>query len=415
VSVLLIAADTEKLDVQTPPHGLGLVAASLKEQGFEVDCLDLLDQEDPHGTVLDALHSLHPDAIGISIHDIDDRNRQAPRFLLAKARDVVAACREASAAPIVLGGPGFSIFPREALAYLEADYGIRGDGEEAFPALLSCLRKGEDPRRIHGVLVAGEPGAPVHPAHAGLDSYPVWDDSQYGDPDDPAYWVAVQTRRGCANDCAYCATPAVQGRHLRCRSPREVVEGISILSRKGYGQFQFVDNTFNIPESLALEICQGLRPLAWRIRWRCTLYPKGVDDRLAHAMAAAGCAEVDLGFESGSPAILEAMNKHFTPDDVREAAQCLRDHGIRRRGFLLLGGPGETRETVEESLAFAQSLELDELKVTVGIRIYPDTELAQQAEREGILEPEADLLFPRFYLAPGLEPWIHERVAQAGY
>ena len=140
MSVLLIAADTEKLDVQTPPHGLGLVAASLKEQGFEVDCLDLLDQEDPHGTVLDALHSLHPDAIGISIHDIDDRNRQAPRFLLAKARDVVAACREASAAPIVLGGPGFSIFPREALAYLEADYGIRGDGEEAFPALLSCLR-----------------------------------------------------------------------------------------------------------------------------------------------------------------------------------------------------------------------------------------------------------------------------------
>jgi radical SAM superfamily enzyme YgiQ (UPF0313 family) len=415
VSVLLIAATTEKINLPMAPAGLGQVAASLQDRGFEVDFLDLLDQDDPHGAVLGAVQALKPDAIGISIRDIDDRNRQQPRFLLEKARDVVAACREGSAAPIVLGGPGFSIFPREALAYLEADYGIRGDGEEAFPALLACLRDGEDPRRITGVLVAGDHAAPGRAAAADLDRYPLWDDSQYGDPEDEDYWVPVQTRRGCAQDCSYCATPAVQGRHLRCRSPREVVEGIGILSRKGYRQFQFVDNSFNIPETMALEICQGLIPLAWRLRWRCTLYPQGVSDRLAHAMAAAGCAEVSLGFESGDPAILESMNKHFTPDDVREASACLRDHGIRRRGFLLLGGPGETRETVERSIAFAQSLELDALQVTVGIRIYPDTPLAHQAEQEGVIAPGEDLLFPRFYLAPGLEPRIHDRVAQVGF
>ena len=79
-----------------------------------------------------------------------------------------------------------------------------------------------------------------------------------------------------------------------------------------------------------------------------------------------------------------------------------------------LGGPGETRETVEESLAFASSLRLDALRVTVGIRIYPSTTLAERAVREGLVRSGDDLLLPTFYLAPGLEPWIQERVAGFG-
>ncbi len=127
-------------------------------------------------------------------------------------------------------------------------------------------------------------------------------------------------------------------------------------------------------------------------------------------MAAAGCVEVSLGFESGSLAVLREMGKRFTPQDVREVSNRLADHSIRRMGFLLLGGPGESRETVEESLAFADSLQLDSLRITVGIRIYPGTKLAERAVAEGVVAPEDDLLLPRFYLAPGLEPWIHDRV-----
>ncbi len=128
-------------------------------------------------------------------------------------------------------------------------------------------------------------------------------------------------------------------------------------------------------------------------------------------MAEAGCVEVSLGFESGSLAVLREMNKRFTPADVREISGLLAAHGIRRMGFLLLGGPGETRETVEESLAFATSLNLESLRITVGIRIYPGTPLARRALEEGVISADDDLLFPRFYLAPGLEPWIHQRVA----
>ncbi|MBE9530984.1 MAG: hypothetical protein IMF00_06935 [Proteobacteria bacterium] len=88
----------------------------------------------------------------------------------------------------------------------------------------------------------------------------------------------------------------------------------------------------------------------------------------------------------------------------------LAQYGIRRMGFLLLGGPGETKESVEESLAFADSLQLEAVKVTIGIRIYPETDLAKTALREGVITPDDDLLFPRFYLVKGLEDWLRETV-----
>jgi radical SAM superfamily enzyme YgiQ (UPF0313 family) len=128
-------------------------------------------------------------------------------------------------------------------------------------------------------------------------------------------------------------------------------------------------------------------------------------------MADAGCVEVALGFESGSAPVLKAMNKRFHAQDVRQASWLLARHGIRRIGFLLLGGPGETRDSVEESLRFARSLGLDQLRVTIGVRIYPGTPLAQRAAAEGCIAPDDNLLRPRFYLAPGLEPWIYERVS----
>jgi radical SAM superfamily enzyme YgiQ (UPF0313 family) len=112
---------------------------------------------------------------------------------------------------------------------------------------------------------------------------------------------------------------------------------------------------------------------------------------------------VSIGFESGAQHILRWMNKRFQPEEVARLSRMLAAHGIRRMGFLLLGGPGETEESLKESLAFAKSLDLEMLKITVGIRIYPGTELAARAVREGVLRPDDDLLIPRFYLAPGLD------------
>jgi len=413
--VLLVSANTERLNMVTIPLGLGLVAAAVRRAGHEVAFLDLLDAADLRTAVWDAIERARPEAIGISIRNIDDQNCQGPRFLLDRAREAVAACRAHSGAPIVLGGAGYSIFPRAALAYLGADFGIRGEGEEAFPALLARLGSGLDPRGIEGVHAAGDPCGGGRAAVADLDRLPLWDEAldAYADRGAEEIWVPVQTRRGCPNDCSYCSTAQIQGRALRCRSPRRAVETIATLARRGFRKFYFVDNNFNVPKAQAMELCEGLRSLAMDLAWRCILYPKPVDGPLVRAMAAAGCVEASVGFESGDGPILRGMNKHFTPDEVRLSMDLLAAHGIRRMGFLLLGGPGETRETVSRSLAFARSLNLDGLRVTVGIRIYPGTPLAQRAVQEGLIRPGDDLLQPRFYLAPGLEPWIHEAVAAA--
>jgi radical SAM superfamily enzyme YgiQ (UPF0313 family) len=106
------------------------------------------------------------------------------------------------------------------------------------------------------------------------------------------------------------------------------------------------------------------------------------------------------------------MNKRFQPDEVREIAGRLAAHGIRRLGFLLLGGPEETPESVEESLDFARSLQLESLNVSAGIRIYPHTPLARLAVEEGVVAEDDDLLQPRFYIRPGLEPSIREALAR---
>jgi radical SAM superfamily enzyme YgiQ (UPF0313 family) len=412
--VVLISSNTERMNMVTIPLGLGQVAATLRRAGHEVVLLDLMSEGDPADAIRRAIEKTRPGAIGISVRNIDDQCRANPRFLLAQVKPVVESCRGCTDAPIVLGGAGYSIFPDAALAYLGADLGVCGDGEEVFPILLERLRTGVDPSDLPGVHVAGRPSARAPSFDGDLAALPVWDAAleTVADPAAPDLWVPVQSRRGCPNDCSYCSTASIQGRRIRTRSAREVVEQVARLAHAGYKRFYFVDNSFNLPEHQAFEICRWMKELVPGATWRCILYPHLVGEELVRALAEAGCVEVSLGFESGNPRILREMNKRFSPEDVRRAAEPLAAHGIRCIGFLLLGGPGETRESVEESLAFAASLPLAFLKITVGIRIYPNTPLARRAVADGMIAPDDDLLRPRFYLARGLEPWIHERVAR---
>ena len=117
-----------------------------------------------------------------------------------------------------------------------------------------------------------------------------------------------------------------------------------------------------------------------------------------------------MGFESGSEKILAKMNKKYSPADVRQISERLKKFGIGRMGFLLFGGPGETKQTAHESLVFADSLDLEAMKITIGIRIYPHTALAQTAVKEGLIKADDNLLIPKFYIAEGLQGWLIETV-----
>ena len=211
-------------------------------------------------------------------------------------------------------------------------------------------------------------------------------------------------------NCSYCSTATIEGRIIRKHDPEKVVEAISKYAEVGLDHFFLVDNTFNLPNSYAKILCEQLIASKLKITWRCILYPWKVDDELVEKMAKAGCKEVSLGFESGSEKILSKMNKKYTLTDVCQISERLNKFGIHRMGFLLFGGPGETKKTVNESLIFADSLGLEAMKITIGIRIYPHTLLAQTAIKEGLIKADENLLFPKYYMVKGLEGWLRKTV-----
>jgi len=414
--VLIVAANTERINLPTLPLGAALVAAATEAHGHEVAFLDLMGEPDPEGALRRTIERVRPDAIGVSVRNIDDQEMTQPTFLLDKVRPLIAVCRAASAAPVVLGGAGFTMFPEAVLRHLGADYGVCGEGEEAFPALLACLERGTDTRHLPGLHAGGHRPAEPRAAVASLDTLPepgprLWANADLGDPD---VWVPVQTRRGCPYRCSYCSTPQIEGSVLRCRSPQRVTEQLGRMAAAGVRRIQFVDNIFNVPDDYALQLCRCIADLNADLEWQCIVYPHLLDEELAAAMADAGCRAASLGFEAGDDRMLRAYGKHFDTADVRRIAGLLADHGIRRFGFLLLGGPGETRETFANSLDFVESLDLDLLKVTVGVRIYPGTGLARTALDERVVAGDDDLLRPRFYMAPDLEAWIRDELARRG-
>ena len=410
--VLLISANTEQVNMPAMPLGLACVVEATKNAGHDVSMLDLMFEMDVNSTLRNIISGFRPECIGISVRNIDDQNIETPKFLLEKVREVVKVCQDLSKTPIVLGGAGYSLFPESALAYLDVDFGIEGEGETAFPALLMRLENNEDPSGIPGLYTRGQ--GPVRPRilNKNLDKLVLPETSILSSSASQNHepWIPVQTRRGCALKCSYCSTPKIEGSVLRKRSAEAVAAWLESWVRAGHANFFFVDNTFNFPPAYAKSICRLILERELDMQWQSIIYPKHVDEELVELMAAAGCRQISLGFESGSEQMLKNLNKRFTLEDVRTTSTLFADHGIRRMGFLLMGGPGETKKSVEESLAFADSLKLDVLRFTAGIRIYPDTQLAEIAVNQGVISSETDLLYPHFYLSQGLEGWLPDRL-----
>lgn len=205
-------------------------------------------------------------------------------------------------------GGGYSIFPEAALRYLNADYGVCGDGEVAFTELLWALERGEAPAGIAGLHLPGEKVRGGSIPRPRLETLPLPDPSLWTVPAgrEGDLWLPFQTRRGCPLAYSYCSTPLIEGTAIRKRTMEAVVQGIAAHVAAGFGRFYFVDSTFNLPPAYAKDLCTALASANQGIRWRCILYPCFVDEELVRKMAEAGCIEVSLGFESGCQDMLRS-------------------------------------------------------------------------------------------------------------
>lgn len=393
----VVLINSNRMKPPIAPIGLDYVGTALEDQGYDVLLADLNFVQDI-GKELDSALEQEPLAVGVSVRNIDDSYLASSAFFLDEVKDLVAQIRARTSAPIIFGGVGFSIAPTEALRYCEGDYAIRGDGEQVLPQLLHCIEHNLEPSGIAGVVFRSDgtvhPGLP--PAFFELNRYPL---SSRSLVDNARYFreggqANIESKRGCPCGCVYCADPISKGRRQRLRNPSMVVAEIRALLQQGCDCLHFCDCEFNVPTHHAAQLCQAIldEGLSERISWYCYAIPLGMDRELVSLMKRAGCRGINFGVDHTVDSMLERLGREFRKTDVARVVECCKSEGVAVMLDLLLGAPGETVETVKETLGFIKNLEPDCVGVNAGIRIYAGTPFAQELLRSGSLENNPNVL-----------------------
>jgi radical SAM superfamily enzyme YgiQ (UPF0313 family) len=197
------------------------------------------------------------------------------------------------------------------------------------------------------------------------------------------------------------------------RHPERVVDEMDALVRTGIRHFEFVDSTFNAPPRHAADICEAIIRRRLPVQLDTTNFtPANAPDFLLAAMRRAGFRWLGITAESASDPVLERLQKGFDLARLHQVAGDVERAGIGVLWIFLVGGPGESAETLEETLRFASRrlARGDAVYLTVGVRIYPGTTLHRIALDEGVVEQGDPLLVPRFYFSSQLS--IEQAVAR---
>jgi radical SAM superfamily enzyme YgiQ (UPF0313 family) len=403
VRILFVSVNRESTPFPVAPLGVAYVAGATRAEGHAVELLDLCFSGDIQGDIQRAIGRFGPELIGISIRNVDNLTYPASISYLDEIQAAVIALRRVSPAPIVAGGPGFSIFPEQLLSLLGLEFGVIGDGEETFRLLARRLEDGREVSNLPNLIRRGEGARQIARKLVpftgnGRPARDLLDNARYLELGGMAN---LQTKRGCPFRCAYCTYPHINGCRLRPRPPGEVVDELaSMIKESGLDEVFFVDDIFNWPPDHAMGICQEIVTRRLRVGWTCFATPVGMTPELASAMRRAGCRGVEFGADTASPSVLRALNKPFPQEEIRVASQACRQAGLPAAYYLIFGGPGETSETIAETFAFFDDLKPQAILAFLGIRIYPNTPLHLVAISDGVITEEDDLLCPRFYISP---------------
>ena len=294
--------------------------------------------------------------------------------------------------------------PERAIAEGPAlDAVILGEPEGAVGDLCDLLKKHpEKPARallaeVPGMMVRGPDGRARHTGPRlpteDLDALP-WaardlvDNARYTEPSTGAPFTVIQVSRGCPYPCTYCTVANYHGKPQRWRSPESLVAEVRhCVERFGIRSFLFLSDLFTFDRARVLALCDALRASGLDVRWFCNSRADTIDAALALAMRAAGCYLVSFGVESASPTIQRTIKKPVKPERFREAAEACRAAGIRSYFYWVLGFPGETRDTIRETVDTACSVDSDFAAFYFAVP-FPGTPLYAWAKREGKLRHE---------------------------
>lgn len=406
MKILLVSCNPVVAPYPVYPLGMAVVAGALQQAGHEVRQYDMLAGGFSLEKLREALAADPPGLIGVSFRNLDNVNACNEAWYVDQLAELVGALRAASSAPILLGGPGFSVMPEQVLAASGADYGIVGEGERLAVELADRLGRGERPEQR------------IWRAGASLDAAgmaaPAYDEAILAFYQGSGGVTPLQSKRGCPHRCAYCTYPLLEGHRLRPRDPERVVDDVQALQTRGAKQIFFTDSIFNDQAGHYRALVAAMRRRGVRIPWTGFFRPEMLSPEILADMQATGLNSVELGSDATSDATLRGMGKDFDFAEVKAVHDRFLAAQLTVSHYFMMGGPEETRETVEEGIANVLQLKGAASFIFLGVRILPQTPLAARALAEGLIGPETDLLHPVYYFSPALDrDWLHERLVAA--
>lgn len=277
----------------------------------------------------------------------------------------------------------------------DLDVVIRNEPELTVRELVHVIESDGEKQYVAGISYRDGSGAirrnPARPFIDDLDSlpFPAWhllDIAVYRLPLKGRPFLMVAPLRGCPYHCSFCTCHTYYGSRLRLRSVEGVLEEIDYDCRRfGIRDFFFWAETFVVNRNYVQEICQGILERGLHISWTANSRVDTVDQELLYLMARAGCWMLSFGIESASQAVLDEAKKGSRVADTREAVRAARKAGIKTVGHFILGLPGETAETLEQTIALATSLKLDLAQFYCAVP-FPGSRLYERALQEGWID-----------------------------
>lgn len=397
MKILLISANTLKVPYPVYPLGLDYVAGAL-DSAHQVKIADMNEFSSPSG-LSDMVREFSPDVAGLSIRNIDNTDTLNSRDFLAEYKSLIHLIRENSSAVIILGGSGFTVFPGEFMQALNADYGVIGEGEK-LPLLLQALENNSEVQTLPGIVVSQN----------NYDDCGPWD-KEIRRRFDPLIspikfyleqggMLNLQTKRGCPYRCSYCTYPHIEGSRMRFFPAKQIAAEARKLQDAGAKYIFITDSAFNADYEHSLEVARCFKKAGISIPWGGFFVPTTPPRHYFQELRAAGLTHVEFGTEALSGTMLQNLQKPFVVEDIFTAHQRALNAGLYVAHYFLLGGPGENRQTLCETLDNVEKLKQSVFFFFCGIRIYPHTALYDTALREGQITDRQNLLQPVFYRSP---------------